>query len=105
MSVKAGQWRNTGYQVEEVLGQAARNLIGFDTKVYAAQAWTATLMPICSNCGEHPGMIVFDREGAWCDPWAKVCSPARHVVHMAPDDTTFCTDDGARCAQVHARRC
>ena len=43
--------------------------------------------------GEHP-MIIFDREGNFLRSWGEGRYPRAHGVHMAPDDTTFLTDDG-----------
>ena len=45
------------------------------------------------NRGEHP-MIVFDRDGNFLRSWGEGMFPRAHGVHMAPDDTIFCTDDG-----------
>ena len=45
------------------------------------------------NRGEHP-MFVFDREGNFLRSWGEGMFPRAHGVHMAPDDTIFCTDDG-----------
>ena len=50
------------------------------------------------NRGEHP-MIVFDREGTFLRSWGEGMFPRAHGVHMAPDDTIFCTDDGAHCVR------
>ena len=50
------------------------------------------------NRGEHP-MIVFDREGNFLRSWGEGLFPRAHSVHMAPDDTIFCTDDGAHCVR------
>ena len=50
------------------------------------------------NRGEHP-MIVFDREGNFLRSWGEGMFPRAHGVHMAPDDTIFCTDDGAHCVR------
>ena len=45
------------------------------------------------NRGEHP-MIVFDRDGNFLRSWGEGLFDRAHGVHMAPDDTIFCTDDG-----------
>jgi hypothetical protein len=50
------------------------------------------------NRGEHP-MIVFDRGGNFLRSWGEGLFPRAHGVHMAPDDTIFCTDDGAHCVR------
>jgi DNA-binding beta-propeller fold protein YncE len=45
------------------------------------------------NRGPHP-MIVFDREGRFLRSWGEGLFRSPHAVHVAPDDTIFCTDDG-----------
>ena len=43
--------------------------------------------------GEHP-MIVFDQAGNFLRSWGEGVFNHPHGVHLAPDDTIFCTDDG-----------
>src|ERR1700684_3194106 len=43
--------------------------------------------------GEHP-MIVFDREGRFLRSWGEGLFARAHGIHVAPDDTLWCTDDG-----------
>lgn len=43
--------------------------------------------------GEHP-MIVLDREGSVLRTWGHGLFKRPHGLHIAPDDTIFCTDDG-----------
>ena len=45
------------------------------------------------NRGEHP-MIVLDRAGIFLRSWGEGVFTRPHGIHMAPDDTIFCTDDG-----------
>jgi DNA-binding beta-propeller fold protein YncE len=45
------------------------------------------------NRGEHP-MIVFDRDGNFLRSWGEGLFRRPHGIHMAPDDTIYCTDDG-----------
>lgn len=45
------------------------------------------------NRGEHP-MIVFDREGNFLRSWGEGVFHRAHGLHMAPDETIYCTDDG-----------
>ena len=45
------------------------------------------------NRGEHP-MIVFDRDGGFVQSWGEGVFRRPHGVHMGPDETIFCTDDG-----------
>ncbi len=43
--------------------------------------------------GEHP-MTVFDRDGHFLRSWGEGAFKRPHGVHMGPDDTIYCTDDG-----------
>jgi len=43
--------------------------------------------------GEHP-MIVFDRAGNFLRSWGEGLFARPHGIHVAPDDTLWCTDDG-----------
>ncbi len=43
--------------------------------------------------GKHP-MIVFDREGNFLRSWGEGLFSRAHGLHVAPDDTLWCTDDG-----------
>lgn len=45
------------------------------------------------NRGKHP-MIVFDRDGNFLKSWGEDFFKHAHGVHMGPDDTIWCTDDG-----------
>ena len=45
------------------------------------------------NRGAHP-MIVLDREGRFLGSWGEGLFKRPHGVHMGPDDTIYCTDDG-----------
>ncbi|HVH75793.1 MAG TPA: peptidyl-alpha-hydroxyglycine alpha-amidating lyase family protein [Stellaceae bacterium] len=45
------------------------------------------------NRGAHP-MLVFDRDGNFLRSWGEGVFRRPHGIHMAPDDTIFCTDDG-----------
>src|ERR1700674_2978291 len=45
------------------------------------------------NRGEHP-MIVFDREGNFVRSWGEGVFRRAHGVHLGPDETLYCTDDG-----------
>ena len=47
----------------------------------------------CFNRGEHP-MIVFDREGNFLRSWGEDIFTRAHAVHVGPDGTLWCTDDG-----------
>jgi len=45
------------------------------------------------NRGEHP-MIVFDRDGNFLRSWGEGLFRRAHGLHVGPDDTLYCTDDG-----------
>lgn len=45
------------------------------------------------NRGAHP-MIVFDRAGNFLRSWGEGVFKRPHGLHIGPDDTLFCTDDG-----------
>jgi DNA-binding beta-propeller fold protein YncE len=43
--------------------------------------------------GEHP-MTVFDRDGNFLRAWGDGLFRRPHGIHMGPDDTIYCTDEG-----------
>lgn len=45
------------------------------------------------NRGEHP-MIVFDRDGKFLRSWGEGIFNRAHGLHIGPDETLYCTDDG-----------
>lgn len=45
------------------------------------------------NRGAHP-MIVFDREGNFLRSWGEGLFNRAHGLHMGPDESLYCTDDG-----------
>jgi DNA-binding beta-propeller fold protein YncE len=45
------------------------------------------------NRGDHP-MIVFDSEGNFLRSWGEDIFKRAHGLHMGPDDTIYCTDEG-----------
>jgi DNA-binding beta-propeller fold protein YncE len=45
------------------------------------------------NRGEHP-MMVFDRAGTFLTSWGEGIFVRPHGVHIGPDDSIYCTDDG-----------
>ena len=45
------------------------------------------------NRGEHP-MIVFDRDGNMLNSWGEGVFHRAHGLHIGPDETLYCTDDG-----------
>ncbi|HWQ39968.1 MAG TPA: peptidyl-alpha-hydroxyglycine alpha-amidating lyase family protein [Burkholderiales bacterium] len=45
------------------------------------------------NRGEHP-MIVLDRDGNFLRSWGEGLFSRAHGLHIGPDETLYCTDDG-----------
>jgi DNA-binding beta-propeller fold protein YncE len=45
------------------------------------------------NRGDHP-MMVFDRHGSFLRSWGEGRFPRAHGLHIGPDETLYCTDDG-----------
>ena len=45
------------------------------------------------NRGEHP-MMVFDRDGNLLNSWGEDLFHRAHGLHVGPDQTLYCTDDG-----------
>ncbi len=45
------------------------------------------------NRGAHP-ICVFDRDGNFLTSWGEQIFHHAHGLHMAPDETLYCTDDG-----------
>ena len=45
------------------------------------------------NRGEHP-MLVFDRDGNFLSSWGEGVFNRAHGLHIGPDETLYCTDDG-----------
>src|SRR3954467_7038637 len=66
---------------------------GWSFKEVAAVAVDAKDQVYVFNRGEHP-MMVFDRDGNFLRSWGEGKFPRAHGLHMAPDETLWCTDDG-----------
>jgi len=47
----------------------------------------------CFNRGDHP-MVVFDRDGNFLRSWGEGVFKRPHGIHVGPDETLYCTDDG-----------
>jgi DNA-binding beta-propeller fold protein YncE len=45
------------------------------------------------NRGEHP-ICIFDRDGRFLGSWGEGLFTRAHGLHMGPDETLWCTDDG-----------
>ncbi len=50
------------------------------------------------NRGGHP-MAVFDREGNLQGSWGEDLFERPHAVHLTPDGTIWCTDEGKNCVR------
>ena len=46
------------------------------------------------NRGDHP-VMVFDSEGNFLRSWGEGLFTRPHGITLGPDDTLYCTDDGA----------
>ena len=50
------------------------------------------------NRGGH-AMVVFDREGNVRSSWGETLFKRPHAVHLTPDQTIWCTDEGENCVR------
>ncbi len=66
---------------------------GWDFKEVAAVAIDSQDRVYAFSRGEHP-VIVFDRDGNFLKSWGEGVFKRAHGLHMAPDETLWCTDDG-----------
>jgi hypothetical protein len=66
---------------------------GWDLKDAAAVAVDSKDRVYVFNRGEHP-MVVFDREGNFLRSWGEGLFARAHGLHIGPDDSIYCTDDG-----------
>jgi hypothetical protein len=74
-----GEWGDLpeGFELVDVGGVA----VDRDDRVYVF------------NRGAHP-MVVLDRAGKLVDSWGEGLFTRPHGLHMGPDNTLYCTDDG-----------
>ena len=77
----------------EAVGEWAKLPPGFTFGDVAAVGVDRRDHVYCFNRGQHP-MIVFDRDGNFLKSWGEGLFKHAHGVHMGPDDTIYCTDDG-----------
>jgi len=87
LTLGSGEWT---YRVE---ADWAKLPDGWEFKDVAAVAVDAKDRVYVFNRGEHP-MLVFDRQGNFLKSWGEGLFTRAHGLHMAPDETLFCTDDG-----------
>lgn len=66
---------------------------GWDLRDVAAVAVDRKDNVYVFNRGQHP-MIVFDRDGNFLRAWGEGLFSRAHGLHIGPNDTLYCTDDG-----------
>ena len=89
MSVILGQ----GEHRYRVIEDWAKLPPGWSFRDVAAVAVDAKDQVYVFNRGEHP-MIVFDRDGNFLRSWGEGLFRRAHGLHIGPDETLYCTDDG-----------
>ena len=81
---------NFRYRVEESWGRIPE---GWSYKEVVSVAVDSKDQVYLFNRGEHP-MIILDRDGNFIRSWGEDIFTRAHGLHMAPNDTVFCTDEG-----------
>jgi hypothetical protein len=66
---------------------------GWEFRDVAAVAVDAKDQVYVFNRGQHP-MMVFDRDGNFLRSWGEGLFKRAHGIHIGPDETLYCTDDG-----------
>ncbi len=66
---------------------------GWTLKEVAAVATDSQDRVYVFNRGEHP-ICVFDRDGRFLGSWGEGLFTRAHGLHIGPDDSLWCTDDG-----------
>jgi DNA-binding beta-propeller fold protein YncE len=89
MTIMMGSGKYT-YQLEEGWGRLPD---GWELRDVAAVGVDRKDRVYVFNRGPHP-MIVFDSDGNFLKSWGEGVFRNPHGIHIAPDDTVFCTDDG-----------
>jgi DNA-binding beta-propeller fold protein YncE len=82
-----------GEYTYELQADWAKLPAGWSFKDVAAVAVDSQDRVYVFNRGEHP-MIVFDRDGNMLTSWGEGVFHRPHGLHMGPDETIYCTDDG-----------
>jgi len=77
----------------EVAGDWGKLPDGWELKDVAAVAVDSKDRVYVFNRGAHP-MVVFDREGNFLRSWGEGVFTRAHGVHIGPDESLYCTDDG-----------
>lgn len=92
--IGAGRWR---YRVVEGWGDLPAEWNIGDVAGVAVDAEDRVYV---FNRSEHP-VIVMDRAGTVLATWAEGVFPHPHSIDIAPDQTVYCTDDGAHVVSRH----
>jgi DNA-binding beta-propeller fold protein YncE len=85
--IGSGDWR---YTVEPGWGQLPD---GWDLKDVGGITVDKQDQVYVFNRGGHP-MVVFDRQGNFVKSWGEGVFTRPHAVHLAPDGTIYCADEG-----------
>jgi hypothetical protein len=83
----------SGDYTYRVVADWAKLPIGWTFRDVAAVAVDSQDRVYVFNRGEHP-MMVFDRDGNLLNSWGEQLFHRAHGLHVGPDDTLYCTDDG-----------
>src|SRR6185436_6623640 len=83
----------TGEFRYEVLEDWAKLPTGWTLRDAAAVAVDSKDRVYVFNRSEHP-MMVFDRDGNFLRSWGEGVFRNAHGIHIGPDQTLYCTDDG-----------
>jgi hypothetical protein len=83
----------TGKFSYEVVEDWAKLPDGWTLRDAAAVAVDSKDRVYVFNRSEHP-MMVFDREGKFIRSWGEGVFRNAHGIHIGPDQTLYCTDDG-----------
>src|SRR2546430_3775097 len=83
----------SGEYTYRVVADWAKLPTGWSFKDVAAVATDSQDRVYVFNRGEHP-MIGFDRDGNMLNSWGEGLFHRAHGLHVGPDETLYCTDDG-----------
>jgi hypothetical protein len=78
-----------GYEADDCW---ARLPAGWSWPEVAAVATDSKDRVFVFNRGDHP-VIIFDRDGSFRGSWGEGLFVRAHGLHIAPDDSVWCTDD------------